>query len=86
MRTIRAKNITGEDIKRIIDVFMPLISGLEKKSEGEKRSSGNEKDKDYRNPYSSERRNEQRRLPPGWKEVVSPAGNTIFVNTFFTSR
>ena len=35
LRTIRAKNITGKDIKRIIDVFTPLVSNLDKKSCGE---------------------------------------------------
>ena len=78
---MRAKNITGGDIRRIIDVFTPLVFGLEKREEKKSKGESSSKDNSHRNPYKTESKKKQGRLPPGWKEVVAPAGNTIYINT-----
>ena len=76
LRILKLKNITGEDILRIIDSFTTLVKELKQKSQ-------KPKTKISKCLYKTEKRKQKHstKLPSGWKEVIAPAGNTFFYNT-----
>lgn len=59
---MKAKNITGEDIKEIIDVFTPLIEELTRKETREKEKPF------HTNPYAKDTQKKKRSDPPAGVE------------------